>query len=141
MGKLKESLLKRKLLNLEEVNELAYKYIQIEEAKKSPKGTWETSDGRNLLEKPRAKEPECPGYSRADLPRGSAFSHLKGDPKKKEVKGEKIGYLTPLNASVGNVFLEIDDKRTLRRPPRQKTPQGKRDMSKYYRITKIIATI
>ncbi|GAA0146535.1 hypothetical protein LIER_06464 [Lithospermum erythrorhizon] len=48
-----------------------------------------------------------------------------------EVKEGKIEYLTPLNASAGNVFMEIEDKRMLPRPPSQKSPQNKRDMIKY----------
>ncbi|GAA0168613.1 hypothetical protein LIER_23289 [Lithospermum erythrorhizon] len=72
------------------------------------------------------------GYSRADLPCGNAFSQLQGDPKKKmEVNEGRIEYLTPLNASEGNVFMKIEDKKMLPRPPRQKTNQTKRDMSKY----------
>ncbi|GAA0141488.1 hypothetical protein LIER_35402 [Lithospermum erythrorhizon] len=72
------------------------------------------------------------GYSRADLPRGTAFSRLQGGPrKKKEVKEAKIEYLTPLDASAGNVFMAIEDKRMLPRPPKQKTLQIKRDMTKY----------
>ncbi|GAA0170325.1 hypothetical protein LIER_40930 [Lithospermum erythrorhizon] len=72
------------------------------------------------------------GYFRADQPRGSAFSRLQRDPKKKKgVKEEKNDYLTPLNASTGNVFLKIEDKRMLPRPPRKKTPLNKWDVSKY----------
>ncbi|GAA0158424.1 hypothetical protein LIER_15455 [Lithospermum erythrorhizon] len=76
-------------------------------------------------------------YTSGDVPRRSAFSRTQGDPrKKKEVKEGKIEYLTPLNASAGNVFMEIEDKRILSQPPRQKTPppQNKRDISKFWRV-------
>ncbi|GAA0152452.1 hypothetical protein LIER_10933 [Lithospermum erythrorhizon] len=53
-------------------------------------------------------------YSQIDLPRGSAFSRIQGDPKKrKEVKEGKIEYLTSLKTSAGNMFLEIEDRRQL----------------------------
>ncbi|GAA0161958.1 hypothetical protein LIER_39326 [Lithospermum erythrorhizon] len=76
-------------------------------------------------------------YCRADLPRGSALSRLQGDSRKsKEVKDGKIVYLTPLKISAENVFLEIEDRRLLSRPPWQKTSQTKRDMSKFYQYHK-----
>ncbi|GAA0157808.1 hypothetical protein LIER_14993 [Lithospermum erythrorhizon] len=78
----------------------------------------------------RIRAPDI-AYSRADLPRVSAFSRLQGDTEKEEVKGGKIEYLATPNASTRNVFVEIEDKWMLPRPSRQKTPQGKRDMSKY----------
>ncbi|GAA0158687.1 hypothetical protein LIER_15644 [Lithospermum erythrorhizon] len=37
----------------------------------------------------------------------------------------------PLKTSTGNVFLEIEDRQLLQRPPRQNTSQTKRDMSKF----------
>ncbi|GAA0141498.1 hypothetical protein LIER_02630 [Lithospermum erythrorhizon] len=95
MGKFKESLLKRNPLCLAEVNELAYKYILIKEAEKRD----EKGRVKRSMEKTRRRSPEpkrrsaldrigAPdkGYSKADLPRGSAFSGHQGDPWKKEVK-------------------------------------------------------
>ncbi|GAA0159820.1 hypothetical protein LIER_16517 [Lithospermum erythrorhizon] len=38
---------------------------------------------------------------------------------------------TPFNASVGKIFLEIEDNWMLPRPPKKKTTQYKKDMSKY----------
>ncbi|GAA0143412.1 hypothetical protein LIER_04104 [Lithospermum erythrorhizon] len=54
---------------------------------------WEASDGGNSLKEPRAEEAVSLdriraldiGYSKADLPRGSAFLLLQGDPRKKEL--------------------------------------------------------
>ncbi|GAA0167625.1 hypothetical protein LIER_22512 [Lithospermum erythrorhizon] len=74
-------------------------------------------------------------YSQAEFPRGIAFSHLQGDLRlRKEVKEGKIEYLTPLETSAGNVFLEIVDKRLLLRSPRQKAPQTKRNMNPYLKL-------
>ncbi|GAA0156796.1 hypothetical protein LIER_14201 [Lithospermum erythrorhizon] len=85
---------------------------------------------RNALDKIR--EPDR-AYSRIDLPRGSTFSCLQVDPRKrKDIKEGKIEYLTPLKTSAGNVFLKIEDRQLLPRPPRQKTSHIKRDMSKFY---------
>ncbi|GAA0157721.1 hypothetical protein LIER_14926 [Lithospermum erythrorhizon] len=108
-----------------------YKYIRIEEeekrAEKSGGSGRETIVGaeapelnrQSALDRIRAPDK---AYSRADLPRGSAFSRLQGDPRKrKEVKEGKIEYLTPLKTSAGNVFLEIEDRRLLPRPLQQKT--------------------
>ncbi|GAA0156084.1 hypothetical protein LIER_13658 [Lithospermum erythrorhizon] len=54
------------------------------------------------------------GYSRVDLPWGSDFSRLQADPKnKKKVNERKIEYLTPLNTSTWNMFMQIEDKRIL----------------------------
>ncbi|GAA0155037.1 hypothetical protein LIER_12860 [Lithospermum erythrorhizon] len=64
-------------------------------------------------------------------------THLTGsgcqdEQKKKEAKGGEIEYLIPLNASVGNKFLEFEDKWMLPLPSKKKTPQHKKDMKKYY---------
>ncbi|GAA0161071.1 hypothetical protein LIER_17475 [Lithospermum erythrorhizon] len=80
MGNLKESLLNRKTLNLEEVNERAYKYIRIEEAEKMV----EKGHGKRPMEETRRRSPmpktrsgldriQAPdrGFSRTDLPRGN----------------------------------------------------------------------
>ncbi|GAA0164182.1 hypothetical protein LIER_19878 [Lithospermum erythrorhizon] len=87
MGKFKEALLKRRPLDLEEVNERDYKYIQIEEAEKRA----EKGRGKRPMEDVRLRSPKpkmrsaldeigAPDrfYSRADLPRGSAFSRHQG---------------------------------------------------------------
>ncbi|GAA0154163.1 hypothetical protein LIER_12226 [Lithospermum erythrorhizon] len=102
LSKFKESLLKRKSQDLEEVNEWAYKYIRIEEIdKRAEKGRGKRpidSHGRRSPELKRRsaldriRAPDR-AYSRTDLPRGSAFSS-------------------------GNVFLEIEDRRLLPLPPR-----------------------
>ncbi|GAA0174936.1 hypothetical protein LIER_28215 [Lithospermum erythrorhizon] len=139
MRKFKESLLKKKPSSLEEVNERAYKYIRIEEAEKRA----EKGREKRPVEESRQRSPDPKrrsafnkikvpdrGYSRADLPRSSAFSHLQ-DEQKKEAKWGKIEYvLNPLRASVGHIFMEIEVKRILPRPPNQKTSQYKKNMSK-----------
>ncbi|GAA0143569.1 hypothetical protein LIER_35766 [Lithospermum erythrorhizon] len=77
------------------------------------------------------------GYSQADLPRQNAFSSLQGHMEKtKEVKKGKIEYLTPLNASTGNVLMDIEDKRMLSQPPRQKTPPDQEGLGKYFQYHK-----
>ncbi|GAA0160542.1 hypothetical protein LIER_17076 [Lithospermum erythrorhizon] len=107
MSKFKELLLKRQPQDIEE--------------QRSPEPR-----RRRALDKIRAPDR---AYSQTDLPRGSAFSRLQVDPRKrKEVKNGKIEYLTPLKTSAWNVFLEIEDRRLFPRPPRQKTSQIKRDM-------------
>ncbi|GAA0166320.1 hypothetical protein LIER_21498 [Lithospermum erythrorhizon] len=89
---------------------------------KGGEGGWKSSHGGYLPAEPQSEAAEHPGqdlgprqkYALADLPRGSAFSCLQWDlRKKKEVKEWKIEYLTPLNASAGNVFIEIEDKQML----------------------------
>ncbi|GAA0168132.1 hypothetical protein LIER_22918 [Lithospermum erythrorhizon] len=89
---------------------------------------------RSALDSIREPERE---YSRTDLQRGSVFSRLLGDPwKRKEVKEGKIENLTLLKTSTENVFLEIEDRRLLPRPPQQKASQTKRDMSKFFQYHK-----
>ncbi|GAA0184666.1 hypothetical protein LIER_31954 [Lithospermum erythrorhizon] len=71
--------------DLEEVNERAYKYKRIEEAEKiaeKGRGKRQVEDHRCQSPKPkrrsafdRIRAPDR-AYSRADLPRGSPFSHL-----------------------------------------------------------------
>ncbi|GAA0142008.1 hypothetical protein LIER_35496 [Lithospermum erythrorhizon] len=117
--KFKESLLKRPPQDLEEVKELAYKYIQIEEAeKRAKKGHKKCTVEDNRRQSPDPKRRSTldmirvpdRAYSRVDLPRGNAFSRLQGDlRRRKEVKEGKIEYLAPLKTSAGNVFLEIQD--------------------------------
>ncbi|GAA0163858.1 hypothetical protein LIER_19629 [Lithospermum erythrorhizon] len=141
LKKFKELLLKRNPQDLEEVNERAYKYIQIEEAEKqAQKGRRKRPVDNNRRRSPEPKRRSTldriwapdGAYSRTDLPRGSAFTRLQGDLRKRnDLKKGKIEYLAPLNTSTGNVNLEIEDRRLLPRPPRQKTPQNKRDMSKF----------
>ncbi|GAA0155105.1 hypothetical protein LIER_38019 [Lithospermum erythrorhizon] len=125
MNTFKESLLNKRHMSLEEVNDRAYKYIRIEEDEKRD----EKGSGKRLMEETRRRIPEPKrrralnriratdgGYSRADLPRSNTFSRLQDEQKKKEAKGGKIEYLTPVRASVENIFLEIEDKRMLPRP-------------------------
>ncbi|GAA0164765.1 hypothetical protein LIER_20321 [Lithospermum erythrorhizon] len=140
MSKFKESLLKKNPLSLEEVNKRAYKYIHLDEADKRADKGW----GKRQMEEAHLRSPEqkkaehaldrirAPDtrYSGADLRWSNAFSRLQNE-KKKEEKGGKIEYLTPLSASIGSIFLEIEDKRIMSRPPKQKTSQYKKDMSKY----------
>ncbi|GAA0173625.1 hypothetical protein LIER_27203 [Lithospermum erythrorhizon] len=70
------------------------------------------------------------GYSKADLPRNSAFSDHR-DEQKVGGKGGKgrIFDPPPLKASVGNIFPEIEDKQMLPRPPKKQTSQYKKNMS------------
>ncbi|GAA0154773.1 hypothetical protein LIER_12660 [Lithospermum erythrorhizon] len=82
MSRFKESILKRKPLILEEVNEHAYKYIWIEEVEKRD----EKGRGKHPMEEAHRRSPEPKirsaldriwaidkGYSKADLPRGNTF--------------------------------------------------------------------
>ncbi|GAA0159212.1 hypothetical protein LIER_16042 [Lithospermum erythrorhizon] len=86
-GNFKESLLKRKPLNLAEVNEQAYKYIQIEDAEKRA----DKRRGKRPMEETRRRSPEPKrrstldriraldkGYSRVDLPREVSSRAFKG---------------------------------------------------------------
>ncbi|GAA0170368.1 hypothetical protein LIER_40943 [Lithospermum erythrorhizon] len=105
MGKFKESLLKRRPHDLEEVNERAYKYIRIEEVENmAEKGCGKRPIEDNHRHSPEPKRQSAldwirapdSAYSRADLPRRNAFSLLQGHPRKqREVKEGKIEYLTP----------------------------------------------
>ncbi|GAA0138268.1 hypothetical protein LIER_34908 [Lithospermum erythrorhizon] len=91
------------------------------------KGKWPVEEHRWISPEPRRRSaldkiraPER-ANSRSDLPWGSAFSCLQNDPRKrKEAKEGRIEYLTLLKTSSRNVFLEIQDRRLLPRPPRQK---------------------
>ncbi|GAA0166972.1 hypothetical protein LIER_40286 [Lithospermum erythrorhizon] len=106
MSTFKKSLLKKRPSSLEDFNERAYKYIWIEETEKR-------------AEKGRGKRPmEDTCRRRPEPKRRNALDRI---PTPNRVRG-KIEYLTPLNASARNVFMEIEDKRMLPRPPRQKTP-------------------
>ncbi|GAA0150537.1 hypothetical protein LIER_09461 [Lithospermum erythrorhizon] len=79
------------------------------------------SRGSKVSMKWRIREPDRM-YSQTDLPRGSAFSRIQEDPRKrKEVNEGNINYLTSLKTSARNVFKEIEDRRLLSRPPRHRT--------------------
>ncbi|GAA0163166.1 hypothetical protein LIER_19102 [Lithospermum erythrorhizon] len=69
---------------------------------------WRSPEPKRRSALHRIQEPDI-AYSRADIPRGSAFSRLQGDSRKQ---------------------MEIGDKRMLPPPPRQKMPQNKKDMRK-----------
>ncbi|GAA0156865.1 hypothetical protein LIER_14254 [Lithospermum erythrorhizon] len=76
-------------------------------------------------------------YPRADLLRGSAFSRLQGDLRKwKEVKEGRIEYLTSLKTSSGNVFLKIENKQLLPRPPRDSKLQSGSDASGHWVLSR-----
>ncbi|GAA0154429.1 hypothetical protein LIER_12414 [Lithospermum erythrorhizon] len=112
-SKFKESLLKKRPLSLEEVNKRAYKYIRIEEASKRD----EKRRGKRPMEEPRRRSPEPK--------RRSALDRIR-EPD----RGYSIADLPQSSASIGSIFLEIEDKRMLLRPLKQKTSQFKHDMSK-----------
>ncbi|GAA0144504.1 hypothetical protein LIER_04934 [Lithospermum erythrorhizon] len=126
---------------MEEFNERAYVYIQIDEVEKradKAKGKRPMNESPRRSPEPRRRsaldrirEPEK-AYTQSDLPRGSTFSRLQNDLRKREeVKEVRIEYLTLLKTSVENVFLEIEERRMLPRPARKKSLPSKRDMSKY----------
>ncbi|GAA0173076.1 hypothetical protein LIER_26769 [Lithospermum erythrorhizon] len=127
MSMFQESLVKKRHVSLGEVNERSYKYIRIEEAAKWDEkghGKCPMEEDRRMSPKPkwrsaldRIRRPDR-GYSRADLPLSSAFSHLQDEQKKKVAKEGEIEYLTPLSASIGNIFMDVEDKRILPRPPK-----------------------
>ncbi|GAA0142386.1 hypothetical protein LIER_03294 [Lithospermum erythrorhizon] len=88
------------------------------------KGWWKNTDGRAL-----SHEEGVPWIGSGRLTgrihgptfqgEGGAFSRLEGNPKRrKEIKEGKIEYLTPLKTSGRNVFLEMEDRRLLPKPPR-----------------------
>ncbi|GAA0168947.1 hypothetical protein LIER_23532 [Lithospermum erythrorhizon] len=135
INKFKESLLKKRPSSLEEINERVYKYIRIEEAWKRVERGYE----KRLMEETRRQSPHPKrrsaldrirvpdrGYSRANLPRGSAFSCLQGDPKReKEMKEGKIEYQTlstpeqrmcSWRSRISGCFRDLPS----RRPPKQK---------------------
>ncbi|GAA0173949.1 hypothetical protein LIER_41628 [Lithospermum erythrorhizon] len=105
----------------------ACKYKRIEKAEKRVEKGW----GKSPVENNRCRSPEPKrrrsldrigvpdrAYSRAYFPRGSDFSRLQGDSRKREEVNEgKIEYLIPMKTSIGNVFLEIEDKQLLMWPP------------------------
>ncbi|GAA0168514.1 hypothetical protein LIER_23217 [Lithospermum erythrorhizon] len=70
--------------------------------------------------------PLCPGGVPSPMSRG-----IRG--RKRRQRTGKLSISSPLNASTRNVFMEIQDKRMLPRPPTQKNPQTKRDM-RYIRM-------
>ncbi|GAA0184426.1 hypothetical protein LIER_31714 [Lithospermum erythrorhizon] len=90
---------------------------------------------RARLPSVRKDHPAISSYVREEMER--TYTHTPPDEqKKKKAKGGKIEYMTLLSASVGSIFLEIEDKWMLPRPPKHKNLQYKRDISKYFQYYK-----
>ncbi|GAA0162413.1 hypothetical protein LIER_39410 [Lithospermum erythrorhizon] len=99
----------------------------------------QASNGGSLSAEPRSQKArrlgQDPGARKRIFPCRSATGKCLlpapgGSEEMEGGKGGEIEYLTSLIISAENVFMEIEDKRMLPRPPKQKNPQTKWDMSK-----------